>query len=136
MVLTVPGKGIRAKLTVKLLDPVPRAFKERATARQPDRMSLLLGLMESMLQGEEQRGSSYGEDNRPGAEPPSPAIARKSIELLANGRTSKGCNDVWGRSESVSKSSVLQLGHVGREDINTVFHSTEAHHVERLAYHC
>lgn len=103
---------------------MPCALENIPPAWLSDNEALLLGLVKVILQDEEQRGSEARENDRPATVTPSPADL--VVELGRNLGASERGDDIRRGCEGIGQSSVLQLRHIGGDDINAIFH-TEAH---------
>lgn len=93
-------------------------------------MTFPSSLAKGGLENEIQRRRDDREDNRPAAKTPSPADL--VVKLVGDLRAGKRGNDVGRGSEGKGQASVLQLGRISGDDIDTVLHTTEADVVEDL----
>ena len=122
--------GARRRLTVELDDVVPDALDPGPAAALGDQDSFLLGLAKVELEHEIQRRSNDGEDDGKGSEAPSPAdVLEKRLGRLGSG---EGGDDVGGRGKGIRQASVLELGGIGGDDIDTKGHAAKAQVVEDL----
>lgn len=130
-VLDLGGGGKLAEtLTVEFHDIVPDALEDITAAVTGNESAELLGLVHADLQDAEQRDGHDREDDGEGAESPPPAdVVVKSLRCLGAGESG---DDIGRRGESVSQTSVLELGDIGREDVHAECHSSESDGVEDL----
>ena len=89
-----------------------------------------LSLLEMHLQNEEKRSSNEWEDDGEGTESPSPADF--VVKFIGHLGTCESRDNIRGRSECVSKTSILELGDIGCDDINAVDQTSESAGVEDL----
>jgi hypothetical protein len=94
-------------------------LQERSTARLIDKESLLLGLLEVVLQENVHGDGDDGKDNGECSKAPSPLVT-VSEEGLGRFGTSEGSDHVGRRGEGVCKTSVLELCGIGRDNVDTV----------------
>ena len=125
--LSATGRG---ELTVKLDAVVPDALDPRAARLFGSKHALLLGLAEVELEHKIQRGGDDGEDDGKGAEAPSPVDVLE--EILGGLGAGEGGDHVGRGGEGVRETSVLELGSVGRDDIDAEGHAAEAEAVKDL----
>lgn len=117
-------------LTIELDGIVPDALKPGPAAALGGQNAFLLGLAKVELQHEIQRRSDDGEDDGKGSKAPSPAnVLEKRLGRLGSG---EGGDDVGGRGKGVRQASVLELGGIGSDDIDTEGHAAKAQVVEDL----
>jgi hypothetical protein len=117
-----------SSLTIEFLGIEPNILQESPAARLLDYKTVLSGLLKVALQDEVKRGGNNGEDDGERAKGPSPANI--FVEALRSLGTSESCDDVWRGGESVSQTSILQLGNIGGDDINAVCHTSKSNAVE------
>lgn len=121
-------RGIK-RLTIKLNRIEPDALKNGSVALLPSGNTVFLGATQVDLQQKVKRSAHNGENNGKSAESPAPV---RAIEALCSLWASESGDNVRRRSKGVRKTSVLQLGRVGGNDIHAVDDSTGSNQEEDI----
>lgn len=111
---------------------MPDTLQEGAPAGLPSKNAAVLGFLQIQLEEDVQRRRGNGEHDTEDTETPAPSVQR--IEVLGGLRACESSDDVGGRRERVGEGSVLELGGVGGDDIDTVGHAAESDCIEDLSY--
>ena len=121
----------RRILTIKLDKVVLATLRKSPAAFWGRRWQQALGFSLSLgvVQDADHRDSEAWQDDREGTVCPAPVVR---VEFGCSSWSSIRGNDVWRRSESVSKTTVLETRSIGGDDIDGECHAGETDAVEDL----